>query len=115
VKNKAIRERLEEVSLAIASLKENTHEPEDPTQEDIGNTSTEAPLKDVKGTIQKLKNRIQDLIKRNAYTNLMYQGSTFDYEGVKPNQKDLDSLQIAHERVADIGMRINIPPANLDN
>jgi hypothetical protein len=64
--------------------------PEDITEEEVGNTSTESPLKNVKNTVEALKNRIKDIIKRNAYTDLVYEGSTFDYEGAKPNQKDMD-------------------------
>lgn len=64
--------------------------PEDITEEEVGDTSTESPLQNVKKTIEDLKNRIKDLITRNAYTNLVYEGSAFDFESSKPKQEDMD-------------------------
>jgi len=111
------REDLKDKSLTdlIAQLKtvgqEETNdptkvEPEDVTKESVGDISTEAPLQNVKNTIASLKARIKDLIQRNAYTSLVYEGSAFDFEGSKPKQEDLDRYSELLKKFT--GKRINV-------
>ena len=58
-------------------------------ENDITEFSTEG-LKNPIEVIEMLKNKVKDMVKRDPYTNLEYQGKEFNYEDVAPKQEELD-------------------------